>query len=585
MGWRDTLETLQKQFEARAANSRGLHHLMVEVPDDARDRMRGPDWFVRESGLGSPDPGQFTRAEPWYVVQFSSLPWVHPGFREVKSGESIDGIPQDRIVRDRSGIPRAVVERLRLRSSYLCGDHTALRPFESLAEAASRALTDVPDLAGHEYAEDVVDLFRRPRGGMRYVFGDVPSAPTAFIAQTWQPAVLVFDHGVLIDMPIAESEPGVEHWLLLLHRLSWRHIAGTPLHGGRLAWHENTTVPYEWVVQRQFDAGWPDQWRERFAQIPTTSYYSILGERSRPMDVNLASAFAVGLLLAAKPTAQNATPVVESRVDYSKEAWRMRPMPPVVTGTAQELKKQFKPKIVLLTATPMERDTVLRHLEPLEGMSGIARIFQDKNTYFLGRLGQYPVVLCMCAIGASGRDSAQNVTGEAARFWKPSGIIMAGVAYGRNPERQKIGDVLVSERVIAYEPERVGVEQSISRGQQFLAGTRLLDRFKNTAVDWCFRDPTGANCTSHFGPILSGEKLVDNPDFKAKLFQTHPNAIGGEMEGVGLAASAEREKREWILVKAICDWADGAKTDQHQLFAAASAVSFVQHLLSQSGVL
>jgi len=48
MGWKETLETLRKQFEARATCSRGLHHLMVEVADDERDRMEGPDWFVRE---------------------------------------------------------------------------------------------------------------------------------------------------------------------------------------------------------------------------------------------------------------------------------------------------------------------------------------------------------------------------------------------------------------------------------------------------------------------------------------------------------------------------------------------------------
>ena len=55
------------------------------------------------------------------------------------------------------------------------------------------------------------------------------------------------------------------------------------------------------------------------------------------------------------------------------------------------------------------------------------------------------------------------------------------------------------------------------------------------------------------------------------------------MEGVGVASCAEREKHEWILVKAICDWADGDKTDNHYGFAAASAVSFVQHVLSQPG--
>jgi nucleoside phosphorylase len=511
MGWRDSLETLQKQFEARAGSSRGLHHLMVEVSDDERHRLSGPDWFVREAGLASSDPTPFLRADPWCVVQTSTLPWVHPWFREVKPEESVEGIPQEHIIRDRSGTPRAVLERLRLRSSYLCGDHTALKAFESLAEAASRVLTDVPELADHEYAEDLVDLFRKPRGGIRYVFGEVPEAPPFFIAQTWQGRCLFFDHGVLIDMPISEGEPGVGHWLLLLHRLSWRRVSGTPLHGQRLAWHENTTVPYEWIVQREFNAGWPDQWRERFAQIPTTSYYSILGERGHPLDVNLASAFAVGLLLAAKPRAHAQANAAPGKVDYSKEPWQTRPIPAFVSSTAQEVKRQFKPKIVLLTATPMERDTALKHLEPLTEANGIVCVFQDSNTFFVGRLGQYPVVVCMCAMGASGRDSAQIVTGEVIRFWKPSSLIMAGIAYGRNPERQKIGDVLVSERIIAYEPERVGPEQSVPRGQQFLAGPKLLDRFKNTAVDWCFRDPSGAICTPHFGPILSGEKLESVP--------------------------------------------------------------------------
>ncbi len=57
------------------------------------------------------------------------------------------------------------------------------------------------------------------------------------------------------------------------------------------------------------------------------------------------------------------------------------------------------------------------------------------------------------------------------------------------------------------------------------------------------------------------------------------------MEGVGVATCAERAKHEWILVKAICDWADGEKdkTDSDHGFAAASAVSFVQHVLSQTG--
>jgi nucleoside phosphorylase len=228
---------------------------------------------------------------------------------------------------------------------------------------------------------------------------------------------------------------------------------------------------------------------------------------------------------------------------------------------------------------------VLKHLEPASGESQVRLTPHDNNTYFVGRLGQYPTVLCMCAIGASGRDSAQIVTGEAIRFWKPSALIMVGIAFGKDPERQRIGDPLISERIIAYEPKRVGALASVSRGQHFLAGARLLDRFRNFTLGWEFRDPTGERCEPHLGAILSGEKLVDNTDFKALLFERYPYAIGGEMEGVGLAAAAERERFEWILVKGICDWADGEKTDNHQGLAAASSVSLVRHVLSQPGLM
>lgn len=585
MDWRDALRTLQHQFEAKAAGSRGLHHLMVEVGDSERDRMKGPEWFVRDSGFGSSNPGPFLRAEPWHVVQWSNLPTVYPRFREVRPGESVEGVPPEHVIRDGSGEPRGVFEPMRLRSSYLCGDHTAVKGFQSLAETASRTLTGVTELADHEYADDLVDLFRPPRGGVRYVFGNVPDQPNHFIAGTWQPELLICEHGVLIDMPSGESAPGVGHWLLLLHRLSWRRTAGCPLQGTRLAWHDNMTIPYEWIVNREFDARWPEQWRERFARVATTSYYSILGEQDRPLDVNLASAFAIGILLATRTTTVTPSASEVGPSEVPPDARRNRQLPPLSSVDAREVRKTAKLRVVLLTATKTERDAVLKCMEPLSDGGTVAQAFQDNNTFFIGQLGQYPVVLCQCVMGGSGRDSSQNVTGELIRFWKPSAVIMVGIAYGRDPNRQRIGDVLVSERIIAYEPERIGVESSVARDQHFLAGAMLLNRFQHATVHWSFRDAAGIQCALKVGPILSGEKLIDNPDFKAQLFRTHPHAIGGEMEGVGLASAAEREKREWILVKGICDWADGEKADGSQEFAAAAAVSLVQHVLNQPGVI
>ncbi|MFB3154300.1 MAG: NB-ARC domain-containing protein, partial [Candidatus Acidiferrales bacterium] len=61
-----------------------------------------------------------------------------------------------------------------------------------------------------------------------------------------------------------------------------------------------------------------------------------------------------------------------------------------------------------------------------------------------------------------------------------------------------------------------------------------------------------------------------------------PEAIGGEMEGAGLYVSCHDENVDWILVKAICDWADGHKAEDkkaRQQTAAHNAASFVLHAL------
>jgi hypothetical protein len=106
--------------------------------------------------------------------------------------------------------------------------------------------------------------------------------------------------------------------------------------------------------------------------------------------------------------------------------------------------------------------------------------------------------------------------------------------------------------------------------------------FRAGAIDW-----KEANVV--FGLILSGEKLVDNQDFRDQLRRLEPEAIGGEMEGVGLYAAAERSraKVDWILVKAICDWADGQKhqnKSQRQRKASRNAARFTIQILRHGGV-
>jgi len=151
--------------------------------------------------------------------------------------------------------------------------------------------------------------------------------------------------------------------------------------------------------------------------------------------------------------------------------------------------------------------------------------------------------------------------------------LMVGIAFGKDETKQEIGDVLVSERIIPYEPKRLGKDETISRAKEGPASSLLFDRFKSV-TGWDFKQEERAP-EIIYGGILSGEKLVDDPAFKAELFKDHPEAIGGEMEGAGIYAACDQKVNDWILVKGICDWGenkDNPDKKKHQVLAIESAV-------------
>ena len=53
------------------------------------------------------------------------------------------------------------------------------------------------------------------------------------------------------------------------------------------------------------------------------------------------------------------------------------------------------------------------------------------------------------------------------------------------------------------------------------------------------------------------------------------------MEGTSLYEVWKQTHIEWVLVKAICDWADADKNDAHQMLAAKNAASFVIQVVRQ----
>ena len=234
--------------------------------------------------------------------------------------------------------------------------------------------------------------------------------------------------------------------------------------------------------------------------------------------------------------------------------------------------------VLIVTATKVESKAVLDAFAELTGQP--ARIVtKNRRTYRdLGAVGDTRVFLALTEMGSGGLGASQQAVQKGIEALQPGAVLLVGIAFGVDEKKQRIGDILVSRQLQLYDLQRISKDQIILRGDKPHASPTLIDYFRHADLDW-------NDAKVEFGLILSGEKLVDNLDYREQLQRLAPEALGGEMEGAGLYVACQEAKVDWIVIKAICDWADGHKkrnkTARQQL-AAGNAAAFVAHALQQA---
>jgi nucleoside phosphorylase len=213
-------------------------------------------------------------------------------------------------------------------------------------------------------------------------------------------------------------------------------------------------------------------------------------------------------------------------------------------------------------------------------------VFWRNNVYApLGTFGDAAVVLMQAqAMGTIGPGAATLAVSEAIQWLHPTAVVMVGICFGVDQDGQSVGDVIVTRELVGYESVRVSTEEESgdqlteSRARRVEATPRLVARFQAAEGGFAGR--------VRVATMLSGEKLVDNLEFRLELQEAVPDAKGGEMEAMGVYAAAVRENTDWIVVKAICDFADGSKGENeafNQGLAAAQAAQFVRHTIEAGG--
>lgn len=271
---------------------------------------------------------------------------------------------------------------------------------------------------------------------------------------------------------------------------------------------------------------------------------------------------------------------------FNKDKWFSKKCPTFKEISFNEFRDyKINPKIALITANDIERDAVLKEMSNLtETLSGKYSIINGAQTYYVAKFGNFPVVMLkLGAMGTNEPSAATLTVQDLITTWKPSIIIAVGVAMGMKPDSQKLGDVLVSKSIFNYNLNKMTDESVIDRSPRPIASVTLHDRFVN-CINWKFCREDGSLCKTHSGLIITGGSLVNQTDFTNKLRNKYRDAVGNEMEATGIWAACEKLKKDWIIVKGICDWGE-KKVDDFQPLAAAAAVSLCKKVLNNENAL
>lgn len=211
------------------------------------------------------------------------------------------------------------------------------------------------------------------------------------------------------------------------------------------------------------------------------------------------------------------------------------------------------------------------------------------KTYYIGQFGRYDAAYIHIDEQGVTNPAAIPLVGELVRILNPIAVVMAGIAFGADENKQKIGDVLVSKRILPYDSQKFLETGTHYKETPKDVGFQLLNAF-SSPESWGYFLENGKKSNVFIGSILTGSKLINNYGYRTKLLTDFDayNPIGGEMEAYGIYSICKLYGvTEWIIVKGICDWGynkNNPNKEQDQKAAALAAVDYCYNVFNRDGV-
>ena len=219
-------------------------------------------------------------------------------------------------------------------------------------------------------------------------------------------------------------------------------------------------------------------------------------------------------------------------------------------------------EVLLLSANSVEGRIVSWRLIQENGGHTLDTFVINGHLYQFAKIGSINVVHIwpndMSSFTMYGSFSAVDA---ALDFFQPKYIFAVGVAFGIDPSKQSLGDVLVAKNLVFYD-----TFNKVTDGTTKL---RPDDTYKIDAnliaqlhpLDLESPPNSVGNFKWFFGSMLTGGTVLSDAEEKKRLVDAATKIgqtiIGGEMEASGIHFACQRTKRRSVpftIFKGICDW-------------------------------
>ncbi|XP_066024109.1 NLR family CARD domain-containing protein 3-like isoform X2 [Pocillopora verrucosa] len=223
-------------------------------------------------------------------------------------------------------------------------------------------------------------------------------------------------------------------------------------------------------------------------------------------------------------------------------------------------------------------DILLLAVEDCEFLSCFAYLKEPFKSYhistgpvYFGSMGddqgkKMKIALMRCSKGPDVPQGALSVSKDAILCLRPRAIFSVGACRGLNSKKVKLGDVVVSAKLITAEyttpPSRdIG---------------KLI---KHVADGW--KAPL-QNSDEYNAKVHCDGVVLSISEANRDMIREHPEAIAVEMEGGGVYAAAHDFKTEWVVVKGIKDFVDETHSSSKKWneIACVMAASVVANILN-----